>query len=338
MKICVVCASGGHLTEMSMLASAFRSHDAFLVTYKEKFVNIPKNINKTYFIKNIMVNHVDSNRLFKLILFAIQGLILIFNELYILVREKPNIIVSTGSEIAIPICYIGKLFRMKIIFIESLCRIEDLSFTGKMVAPISDSFFVQWENLLNKHHLAEYRGNLISQDIFHSNKNLETSDLFVFVTVGTASFPRLIQYIDKMAEGVEYKVIMQIGKTSFEPKHSESFDFKDYIEMCEYAQKAKIIVSHGGIGSILMALEQRKPLIIVPRLKELGECNDNHQLEIAKYFTQIHFCHVAYNAEDIFDIINDILSNYSSDIYVDDYPAPRLREAIQKRICDYKNY
>ena len=69
----------------------------------------------------------------------------------ILLREKPKLIVSTGSEIAIPAFYLAKLLRIKTIFIESWTRVDRPTGTGKIVYPVSDVFFVQWEHLLSKY-------------------------------------------------------------------------------------------------------------------------------------------------------------------------------------------
>ena len=79
----------------------------------------------------------------------------------ILRKEKPDLILSNGAEIAIPTLYVGKLFGVKIIFIESWCRVNKPSTTGKVIYPISDMFLVQWESLLSKYgSKAEFQGGV----------------------------------------------------------------------------------------------------------------------------------------------------------------------------------
>lgn len=63
----------------------------------------------------------------------------------ILLKEKPDLIVSTGAAPAIPFFYIGKLFGAKVVYIEVYDRIEKPTITGKVVYPISDLFILQWE-------------------------------------------------------------------------------------------------------------------------------------------------------------------------------------------------
>jgi beta-1,4-N-acetylglucosaminyltransferase len=80
----------------------------------------------------------------------------------ILLRERPKLIVSTGSEIAIPAFYLAKLFRIKTIFIESWARVIEPSGTGRLVYPVADVFLVQWECLLPKYgKKAKYEGAVI---------------------------------------------------------------------------------------------------------------------------------------------------------------------------------
>jgi len=75
----------------------------------------------------------------------------IFEIIAIFAKEKPSILFSTGSEIAIVPFYLGKLFfRAKLIFLETATRVYNLSFTAKVLYPICDLFLVQWETLLKK--------------------------------------------------------------------------------------------------------------------------------------------------------------------------------------------
>jgi UDP-N-acetylglucosamine:LPS N-acetylglucosamine transferase len=82
--------------------------------------------------------------------------------LRILLREKPKLIISTGSEIAIPAFYLAKLLRIKTVFIESWTRVDRPTGTGKIVYPVSDLFLVQWERLLPKYgKKAKYEGAIL---------------------------------------------------------------------------------------------------------------------------------------------------------------------------------
>lgn len=86
----------------------------------------------------------------------------LFQTFCILKKEKPKVIISTGAGVAVPACFLGKLFfKSKIIFIESFCRIEEPSLSGKLIYPISDLFLVQWKKLLKFYGKAIYRGSVV---------------------------------------------------------------------------------------------------------------------------------------------------------------------------------
>ncbi len=146
MKICLTCSHGGHLTEILQLMDAFQGQDLFFITYEGARSS---ELNKKYTLKNLGKNPV-------------RFLLSIPKVFSILLREKPDIVISTGSEIAIPVFYTAKLLRIKTMFIESLCRVEEPSLSGKIVYPVSDIFLVQWKQLLSKFgKKAQYWGNVL---------------------------------------------------------------------------------------------------------------------------------------------------------------------------------
>ena len=106
----------------------------------------------------------------------------------------------------------------------------------------------------------------------------------IFVTVGmhSAGFERLVRAADEMASFVEEAVIIQRGGTQYTPKFSEYFDFADEVQMLDWLSRARVVVAHGGAGSILNTLQAGKPLVVVPRLKRFGEVIDDHQMELAE--------------------------------------------------------
>lgn len=83
---------------------------------------------------------------------------LIISSVIILIREKPNIIISTGGGNSLWICLIGKIFFKKIIWIESITSITSLTLSGSIIYPISDLFIVQWEELHRLYKKSTYWG------------------------------------------------------------------------------------------------------------------------------------------------------------------------------------
>ncbi|NCN38932.1 MAG: UDP-N-acetylglucosamine--LPS N-acetylglucosamine transferase [Candidatus Aenigmarchaeota archaeon] len=148
MKIALVASGGGHLKEISFIESFYKKHDHFFVTFERpNSISLAKK-EKVHFVIDPKRNPIK----------LIQNII---QSITIFLKEKPDVIISTGAGVAIPICYFGKLFDAKIIFIESFCRTEEPSLTGKLVYPISDLFIYQWEKLKEFYPNVIYGGLLI---------------------------------------------------------------------------------------------------------------------------------------------------------------------------------
>ncbi len=106
----------------------------------------------------------------------------------------------------------------------------------------------------------------------------------IYVTVGTMfmDFPRLIGAMDAIARTSDEEVVIQTGMGPTTPQFAQHFDFKDRAEVREIQDRARVIVCHGGIGAVHDALAARRPFVVVPRLKRLGEHMNDHQLELAR--------------------------------------------------------
>jgi beta-1,4-N-acetylglucosaminyltransferase len=106
----------------------------------------------------------------------------------------------------------------------------------------------------------------------------------IFVTIGTHNrgFERLVRAADELAARIDERVLIQRGSAEYLPAHAEHFRFTDGQRIEELAREARVIISHAAAGSILMALRLEKPLVVVARLQRLGECVDDHQIQLAR--------------------------------------------------------
>ena len=102
----------------------------------------------------------------------------------------------------------------------------------------------------------------------------------IFVTVGTQlPFERLVRAIDEWAGNNKDKtVFIQLGQTSFRPRHCEFSAYTDPAHWERLFQESELIVSHSGMGTILKSIEYDKPLILIPRLASMGEHRNDHQV------------------------------------------------------------
>ena len=84
----------------------------------------------------------------------------IIKSFYLFLKINPQVIVTTGAHTAVPMCYIAKLFKRKVIFIETLARVKSKSLSGKLINRIADLFLVQNEELLEIYENSIYKGEL----------------------------------------------------------------------------------------------------------------------------------------------------------------------------------
>jgi UDP-N-acetylglucosamine transferase subunit ALG13 len=107
----------------------------------------------------------------------------------------------------------------------------------------------------------------------------------ILVTVGTdGPFDRLVLAVDAWAaRSGRNDVYAQIGNSGVRPRHIRHEAFLDPAEFRRQFTQASVVVSHAGMGTILTALQYRKPLLVMPRRAALGEQRNDHQLATARY-------------------------------------------------------
>lgn len=161
MKICITCAAGGHLNQLMNIIDAFADHDLFFVTVESGTTVSLKKLAKTYYIRDTPKPiQIGAIRLYWTTL-ALYYLYLLYPCTKILLKEKPDVIFGNGGSATLCLCYLGKIIGCKIIYLESLTRVNDISLTGKLTYRVADLFLVQWGSLLKKYNRAKYWGKVL---------------------------------------------------------------------------------------------------------------------------------------------------------------------------------
>lgn len=133
MKTCIVSSCGGHLTEVRELKPAYADQPHFYVLNDHAL--LPADMqDKTYFIAH-------SERDWKFFLNLWEAFV-------ILRRERPTAILSTGAGPAVPFAIVGRaLFGTRVVFVETMTRVESPSMTGRLMYYLAHDFFYQWPQL-----------------------------------------------------------------------------------------------------------------------------------------------------------------------------------------------
>lgn len=110
----------------------------------------------------------------------------------------------------------------------------------------------------------------------------------ILVTLGTQdkSFTRLLEAIEREIEkgNIKDKVVVQAGCTKYETDNMEMFDLIPMEDFDKLMSECDLLITHGGVGSIITGLKYNKKVIAVPRLAKYGEHINDHQKQIIEKF------------------------------------------------------
>jgi len=151
-KVMFISSTGGHLSELLQLKDMFKKYDYHIVTEKTKS---NMDLLKKY---NDKVDFLIYGSKSHLLVYPFKLLANCFVSLYIYIKVRPKVIVTTGAHTAGPMCCIGKIFGSKIVFIESFANINTKSVTGRIIYWFADLFIVQWDNMLKLYPKAKLGG------------------------------------------------------------------------------------------------------------------------------------------------------------------------------------
>lgn len=122
----------------------------------------------------------------------------------------------------------------------------------------------------------------------------------IFVTVGTQlAFPRLIAAMNDYAATSGEEVIAQVGADEGDWPNLSVVQSLPPTEFEATFLRARVVVAHAGVGTILSARQHHRPLIVVPRRLVLGEHRNDHQLDMARSLKEVAGVHVAWQVEDL---------------------------------------
>ena len=136
----------------------------------------------------------------------------------------------------------------------------------------------------------------------------------ILVLLGTQnnSFNRLLEKIEDLIinKKIKDEVIVQAGYTKYKSKNMKIFDFISSDDLKKLQEKADIVITHGGVGSIVSSLKMRKKVIAVPRKHKYGEHVNDHQKEIVEMFEKKNYiisCNDLEKLEEKLDKIKEFV-------------------------------
>jgi UDP-N-acetylglucosamine:LPS N-acetylglucosamine transferase len=150
-KVMFISSGGGHLNELLRLQPLFSKTIPILVVEKQKF---PLQVSEK-------VVFLPRGTRKKLAQYCFIFMWLCLKSCFLYFKYRPDVIVTTGSHTAVPMCYIASFFKKQIIFIESIARVHSKSLTGKLIEKKCTHILVQWESMLELYPQATYIGQIL---------------------------------------------------------------------------------------------------------------------------------------------------------------------------------
>ncbi len=147
--VLLVCSAGGHLMQLRLLERGLGERSRVWVTHCAEdsrsmlaeeeviFAYGPTTRNLPNLVRNLVLAWVTVHRL------------------------RPRILLTTGAGVAVPFAWIARSRGAKVVYVESLTRIERPSLSCRLIAPVASRIYVQWPDLAEAIPRARFIGSVL---------------------------------------------------------------------------------------------------------------------------------------------------------------------------------
>jgi UDP-N-acetylglucosamine:LPS N-acetylglucosamine transferase len=154
MKLIVGASAGGHANELEILLRAAGSAwpvapDSFVTTMEITAQGMARHGRPVH-----VIGEADRRKPF-------QAIMVVWRALYVALRERPDVVVTTGSMPLAVFCIWAKFLGARIIWIDSVAQIDKMSVSGRIMRRVADLCLVQWPDLVARNPGVEYCGELL---------------------------------------------------------------------------------------------------------------------------------------------------------------------------------
>lgn len=152
-KVIFISSTGGHLTELLQLSPLFSKYESYLIT---EDTNANQSLGKEY--PGVTVRYLKYGTRSHLFSYVFKFLYNCILSLIYYIQIKPDVVISTGTHTAVPLCKIAHWRKKKVIWIETFANVKTPTKAGLMVYKDADLFLVQWESMKEVYPQATYKG------------------------------------------------------------------------------------------------------------------------------------------------------------------------------------
>lgn len=325
-KICFTASGGGHLRQLLQLAPLWKEYSYYFVTEKTSLGESLLDDHHTHFVPHFAFGQRKTDGMLPFLWSGIKNAIA---STWFFFREWPDVVMTTGAGAAFITLIWARIFGKKIIYIESIARVTEVSLFGRLAAKHAGLTIVQWPSMVSLLKGATYCSPLVVDDWQGEQPRQGT-----LVTVGTVMpFDRMVHGVEALAlEGkIDTPIAAQIGESKSNFQKMDAFASCPFEDLNARMNAADVVICHGGSGSILGSLKAGAHVVAMARLHKYGEHYDDHQKDITKAFADMDLISIAADEHDIERAIAQAKSRKRSTVNID--PSEYLsviREFINK--------
>jgi len=149
--VLLVCSSGGHLFQLSALRPAWKDASSTWVTFDKSDARAllrSETVVYAYGPTNRSVANLVRN----------TGL-----AVRLVARLRPKVMITTGAGVAVPFAWVARLFGARVVYVESLARIDGPSLSCRLIAPVAERIYAQWPEFVSAMPRARYAGSVFGR-------------------------------------------------------------------------------------------------------------------------------------------------------------------------------
>jgi UDP-N-acetylglucosamine--N-acetylmuramyl-(pentapeptide) pyrophosphoryl-undecaprenol N-acetylglucosamine transferase len=294
LRICLAASGGGHVRQLLDLEPSWAAHEVFFVSEDSGLTRSLRDRWSVEFVDHVALGQGRLGAPIKMLAAAVTNL---FQSLAIVLRRRPDVVVTTGAGSVYFTVLAAKLLGARVLVIESLARFEVMSAFARIAGPLAD------EKVLQSPALSRFWPKA---PVFDPIRRLEgqrpAKEPLLLVTVGaTLPFDRMVASVLELARGDEIpeRIVIQTGVSGLADPAFECHETLPLDDLLGRLRVADIVVCHGGTGSLITALREGCRVVAMPRLFERGEHYDDHQAEITGAFAARGLIEVAHSTEEL---------------------------------------
>ena len=148
-KICLAVSAGGHASQLLKLESCWRGRDCFSVTTSRAVEEQLAKFGRVYVVS-------ESNRTR-----PVTTLRVLASCVRIVLKEKPDFVISTGAAVGCIAGFVAKLTGARIVWVDSIANVDKLSLSARLIRPFADLVLTQWPDVALKYKSVEYVGHVV---------------------------------------------------------------------------------------------------------------------------------------------------------------------------------